>query len=306
MTNFTQNNHLVYTVGDVAYGYRQSSIDKFLVRVGAVDPEHYAKSNFESELRRTADSIYQEFGKEFVVFLSGGTDSEIVVRNFLSIGVKPRCVTIKFKDGYNEDDVASAEKIALELGLDLEIIDFDVIDFFDSGQALSFGHELQCTQITYIMVYYNIMKLSTPAVMGGELLLTRNVTKDTSYWYYTFRENEDASAMRFTNKYNIPLVNEYFSYTPELMLYYLEHPSIVSLVNDKYNYKLSSVSSKNAILKSLCPYVTEKKKSHGFESLLAFNHTAYKDIGVDQIKRLEPSLDGIAYDDVIKQLRASQ
>jgi hypothetical protein len=90
------------------------------------------------------------------------------------------------------------------------------------------------------------------------------------------------------------------------MLYYLEHPSIASLVNDKYNYKLSSVSSKNVILKSLCPYVTEKKKSHGFESLLAFNHTAYKDIGVDQIKRLEPSLDGIAYDDVIKQLRASQ
>jgi hypothetical protein len=304
MTNFTHNNHLVYTLGDETFGYRKTSMDKFQVSVGAVDPDQYLRSNFEDELKRTADSIYQEFGKDLVVFLSGGTDSEIVVKNFLSIGIKPKCVTIKFNGDFNAVDVNNAEQIADEMGLDLEVIDFDILDFFESGQALSFGHELQCTQITYIMVYYNIMKLAAPAVMGGELLLTRNVTRDSSYWYYTFRENEDASAMRFTNRYNIPLVNEYFSYTPELMLYYLEHPAIVSLVTEPTNYKLSSVSSKNKILKSLCPYVTKKKKSHGFESLLAFNHSAYKAIGVDQIKRLESSLDGIAYDDIIGQLRA--
>ena len=155
------------------------------------------------------------------------------------------------------------------------------------------------------MVYYNILKLGAPAAMGGEALLTRSVSANDSYWYYTFRENEDASAMRFTNKYNIPLVNEWFSYTPELLLYYLEDPEIQSLVSNRFNYKLTSVSSKNKILKRLCPYVTEKKKTHGFESLLAFNYESYKEIGKDQIKRLEPSIDGIPYDLAIKQLRAS-
>jgi len=304
MINFTQNNHLVYTIADVPYGHRKSSIDKFKVSVGAVDPDQYLRSNFELELRRTADSIYQEFGKDLVVFLSGGTDSEIVAKNFVSIGVRPKCVTIQFKDDFNQGDVYNAKNIANDLGLDLEIIDFDILDFYKSGEATLFGKELQCTQITYLMVYYNILKLAAPAVMGGEVLLSRNVTKDSSYWYYTFRENEDASAMRFTNKYQIPLVNEYFSYTPELMLYYLENPEIVSLVSNRYNYKLTSVSSKNRILKSLCPYVTEKKKTHGFESLLAFNHVAYKTIGKDHIKRLEHSLDGIPVDEILKQLRA--
>lgn len=305
MTNFTLNNHLTYTIGDRLWGYRENSFEKFKVSVGAVDPDQYRTSSYENELRRTADCVYKEFGKDLVVFLSGGTDSEIVVNNFLAIGIKPKCVTIKFEGGYNASDVQEAERLADTMGLDLDIIDFDVIDFFESGEATAFGEELQCTQITYIMVYYNILKFGAPAVMGGETLLTRFVNRDNSYWYYTFRENEDASAMRFTNKYNIPLVNEWFSYTPELMLYYLENPDIVSLVSDRYNYKLTSVSSKNKILKQLCPYVTKKRKTHGFESLLAFNHSAYKAIGTNQIKRLESSLDGISYEETIRQLRAS-
>ena len=110
--------------------------------------------------------------------------------------------------------------------------------------------------------------------------------------------------MRFSNHYNIPLVNEWFSYTPELLLYYLENPKIQELVTDRFNYKLSSVSSKNKILRRLCPYIMPKKKTHGFESLIAFNHSAYKGIGKDQIKRLEFSLDGISIDDVLAQLRS--
>lgn len=305
MTNFTLNNHLTYSIGDRLWGSRENSFEKFKVNVGAVDPDQYRTSNYEKELHRTADCVHKEFGKDLVVFLSGGTDSEIVVNNFLSIGIKPKCVSIKFKDDYNAADINEAERLAREMDLDLEIIDFDVIDFFESGEATEFGEQLQCTQITYIMVYYNILKIGAPAVMGGETLLTRSVSLDKSHWYYTFRENEDASAMRFTNKFNIPLVNEWFSYTPELMLYYLENPEIVSLVTDRFNYKLTSVSSKNRILKELCPYVTKKRKTHGFESLLAFNHSAYKAIGTNQIKRLESSLDGISYEETIRQLRAS-
>lgn len=304
MTNFTLGNHLKYSIGGREYGYRENSQEKFTVNIGSVDPDHYRISNYQKELQRTADSVYKEFGRDLVVFLSGGTDSEIVVNNFLSIGIKPKCVAIKFKDDYNISDIREAERIAKELDLDLTIIDFDILDFFYSGAAEEFGKTVQCTQITYIMVYYNVMKLAAPAVMGGEALLTRYVNLKNSYWYYTFRENEDASAMRFSEQYKIPLVNEWFSYTPELLLYYLEHPRIQDLVTDQFNYKLSSVSSKNKILRNLCPYIMPKKKTHGFESLIAFNHSAYKSIGKDQIKRLEFSLDGISIEDVVKQLRA--
>lgn len=301
--NFTHNNHLKYYIGGVPYGYRQNSIENFTVSVGAVDQHYYKNTNFKKELLRTADLIYQDLGRNVVLFLSGGTDSEIVLRNFLEIGVKPMCFVIKFKGGYNESDVQEAIDLAKDLDVKLELIDFDVKDFFYSGEAVEFGREIQCTQITYLTVYKSIKEKSLPSIMGGELMLKRNIDSEPSSWYYCLRENEDCSAMRFSIKYNIPLVNEYFSYTPELMLCYLKNEKIQSLTSEKYNYKLTSVSSKNAILKELMPEIRLRKKTHGFEKLLAFNYEAYRSIAGQQIARLENSLDGIEYYACLKLLR---
>jgi hypothetical protein len=301
--NFTHKNHLKYTIGGRAYGYRETPIEKYIVSLGAVDLEQYRTSSFEKELHRTAQLVKEDFGKDLILFLSGGTDSEIVLRNFVHNGFKPRCAVIKFANDYNLREVAEAIAIAQELDVKLEIIDFNVHDFFYSGEATEFGEQIQSTQLTYIMVYKNILKLGVPAVMGGEAGVTRMVEQNNSYWYYAFRENEDASAMRFSLKYNIPLVNEWFSYTPELLLYYLESEGIKNLVSNRYNYKLNAASSKNQILANMYSNFRLKEKKHGFESLIAFNNTAYEDIGANQVKRLESSLDGVPYELAIKQLK---
>ncbi len=300
--DFTYNNHLKYSIGGKEFGFRKSGVEKYEVNVGTIDKDYYKKNNYRSELLRITDLVYNDLGKDLVLFLSGGTDSEIVLRNFLEYGVKPRCVIIKFNDGYNASDVREALELTAELGIDLEIIDFDIKDFFYSGEARDFAEKIQCTQITYLMVYYHIYKLGMPAVMGGELLLSRHIDKNSNYWYYTFRENEDASAMRFSNFFNIPLVNEWFSYTPEIMLYFLESKfGVQEMLSDRY--KLTSVSSKNDILRKLYPNVRKKTKTHGFEKLLAFNYECYKDILKDEYKRLEFSLDGIPLDLVLKKLK---
>jgi hypothetical protein len=304
--NFTHNNHLKYTIGGKEFGWRETSQEKYNLTVGQIDIDHYRRSNYAEELKRTADLIYNDLGKDVAVMLSGGTDSEIVLRNFLDIGVKPDCYIIKFKDDYNASDVNEAIDLAKELDVRLHIIDLDVKEFYNSGLASEFGKQLQCTQVTYLVVYYSILKLGLPAVMGGELLLKRNINTNPSSWYFCIRENEDGSAMRFSQKFNIPLVNEYFSYTPELMLYYLEDTSIQNLVSSTYNYKLSSVSSKNDILKRLVPDIRVRKKTHGYEKLLGFNFEAYRKMANEQIMRLEPSLDGIEYNQVIAMLKGQQ
>ncbi len=301
--NFTYKNHLSYSIDDINFGYRNSSINKYKVTVGQIDNDHYKKSSYQQELLRTANLIYKDYGKDFALFLSGGTDSEIVARNFLSIGITPQCYTIKFKDDYNISDVTEAIDLAKELNLPLTLIDFDIKDFFYSGEASDFGKKLQCSQITYLMVYHSSLKIGKPAVMGGELLLKRNINTEPSTWYYCFRENEDASAMRFSNTYNLPLVNEYFSYTPELMLYYLEDPDIHQLVTSPNNYKLTSVSSKNNILKKLLPEIRVRVKTHGFEKLLGFNFEVYKSLGEEQIMSLEPNTEGIEYNEIIDLLK---
>ena len=300
--NYTLNNHLYYTIGGRTFGYRESGLEKYEVFTGTIDKDHYRKSSWRDELIRTADHVLHEYGKELVVFVSGGTDSEIVVRNFLDIGYKPRCVTIKFDNDYNAPDVKEAQDLAKELNLDLEIINFDVKNFYHSGEAAEFSKEIDCTQITYLMVYYHIKKLGFPAVMGGEQMLRKSAGPKGTFWYHCFRENEDASAMRFSEKFQIPLVNEWFSYTPEMMLYYLEDYQIQSLIHSP-NYKVSSVSSKNDILRELYPEIRSKMKTHGFERLLGFNGEVYNKFKHHTIKKLVPSLDGIKITELIKQLR---
>lgn len=301
--NFTHQNHLKYWIDDRLYGARQECWEKYRVEVGSIDADYYRTSNYQQEQRRTADLIYQDYGKDFVVMFSGGTDSEIVIRSFLDIGIKPRCVFIKFVGDYNAGDLEMAELIARELGIEVELFEFDVLDFYRSGQAAEFAAELQCRQIAYLTVYNAIRKLGLPAVMGGEMLLRRAIPQNAeSEWYYVFRENEDASAMRFSRAYNIPLVNEWFSYTPEMMAYYLEHPGIQGLVSTKYNYKLGSVSSKNKILRDLIPELVDKVKTHGYENLGAFNIETYFELHRAHTPRLESSLDGIKLVDLVKML----
>lgn len=306
MFNFTYNNHLKYTIGGRYCGFRTNSQEPFKVTVGAIDKDHYKKSSYQEELKRTADCVYRDYGKDFALMLSGGTDSEIVARNFLSIGVVPNCYVIKLKNGYNLYDVHQAVLLCKELNIPLQIIEFDVKDFMYSGEAQEFSVDLQCSQVTYLMVYKCIQKISLPAVMGGELLLTKHVsTNEDSYWYYTIRENEDCSAMRFSYKYGIPLVNEWFSYTPELILYWLTNPMIQNLVNTPDNYKLTSVSSKNKILTSLIPEIKWRVKTHGFERLLGFNQESYRELTSHQILSLEPSLNGIKYSEILTMLDPS-
>lgn len=302
MYNFTLDNHLKYNIDDRLYGIRLTSFEKFSVSCGSIDQYYYKKSSWLNEQYRTANLIYDDFGSDLVVMFSGGTDSEIVLRAFKHVGITPRTVFIKFKNDYNIDDLKIAEEITRELDIKLEIIEFDVKEFYNSGQAYEFSKTIQCRQMAYLTIYHNILKLGMPSIMGGEMMLRRHVDVNGSQWYYCFRENEDASAMRFSLKYNIPLVNEWFSYTPEMMGYYLDHPNIQRLLNDKHNYKMSTVSSKNDILQNMMPSIIDKKKTHGYEKLMGFNVETYNVLYKSHVKRLENSLDGIFITDLQQQL----
>ena len=86
------------------------------------------------------------------------------------------------------------------------------------------------------------------------------------------------------------------------ILYYIENPDIQSLINHRYNYKLSSVSSKNKILEKIFPNVPWKIKTNGYEKMVGFNFESYKVLERTYPKRLIPSLDGISIDNLVKQL----
>jgi hypothetical protein len=300
--NFTLNNHLTYSIGNRIFGTRETPYEKYKVQVGRIDQDYYKKSNWLQEQYRIADLVYQELGKDLIVMVSGGTDSEIVLRTLKHNGVTPRAVFIKFTNDYNIDELNAAQQIANDIGITLDIVDFDVIDFYKSGQALSLGAEVQCSKIAYLTVYHHVLKLQAPTIMGGAMILRRHVSNEAGKWYYDFSEETDGGSIRLSLKNNIPVVQEWFAYTPEAMGYYLNDPKIQWLINERFNYKLYSDHVKNEILWRLMPELIKKTKKHGYEKLSGFMAEAHNSINCSYMNRLEYSLDGIFVDDLRTQL----
>jgi len=305
MTNFTYKNHLKYKIDGEDFAHRSNSYQKYEVEVGKVDMEYFKKSTPSSEILRIADLVFTEVGKECVVFFSGGTDSEIVVRAFLKIGIRPKCIMICLKNGYNSHDVHTAKIICKELGVELSLINFDVHEFVYSGEAAEFSEKIQCAQITFSMIFNCIKKLNLPVIMGGSIPLLKTSRDGKVIWYYSFRENEEGCAMRFVNLYNIPVINEWFSYTPESMLHFLTNPVIKEVAENKVPHKLSIESSKNKALIEYLPNIRLRDKTHGFENLLPFNLECYRNLAANQCMRLTSCLDGIEYDKVVKLLKGN-
>lgn len=292
MIHFTHNNHLKYFINDKLYAERNSIFDRYKVEVGKVDKQHFNTTTFNKELIRIAELVFTELGKDFVIYFSGGTDSEIVVRSFLQLNLKPKLVMIKYNNNYNLEDIKYADKLAKQLDLKLEFYDFHLENFMASGEADSIAKDVQCSQIVFCALYYVINKLGLPAVMGGSMPFLKNVRNTPSNWYYCYRENEEGSAIRFSLKYKIPLIYEWFSYTPEIMALYLQH-KLTSHVLYNQNYKLTFEYYKNEILCDLVPGLELRQKKTGFEKIVPMNIEYYKILNKEFPSNLTGDLDGI-------------
>lgn len=300
MINFTHNNHLKYYIGGRLFGFRNNPFEKYEAKVGRIDMAHFKKSSWLQEQYRIADLIYRDLGKDFVVMFSGGTDSEIVLRSFKHIGVTPRPVFIKFKGDYNLGELIAALEVTDDLGIELEVIEFDIIDFYLSGEATEFNKAIQSTSTAFSIISNQVLKLQTAAIMGGSFTLVRNPTVFGSIWVADFTESEGAS-VRLSNKYGIPLLQEWFSYTPEVIGYFLEHPALHEVITNNNLYKNYTDGAKNAIFKNWMPSIISKKKKTGYETIRGFRYEI--DLQNHRISpRLESCIDGIPLEALMLQL----
>ena len=300
MINFTHNNHLQYYIGGRLFGFRENPYEKYEVRVGRIDMDHFKKSSWLLEQYRIADLVYQEYGKDLVVMFSGGTDSEVVVRSFKHIGITPRVVFIRFTGGYNDEELVAAREVTDDLGMNLEVINVDVVDFYRSGYAAELGKIVQSHNMAFLTIYSQVLKLQAPSIMGGSFTFTRCPTLTGSEWKADFTECESAS-VRLSLKYSVPLIQEWFSYTPEVIGYFMEHPVFQRVITDRNVYKNFTDTSKNPVFKEWMPSIISKKKKNGYENLTGLRHET--DLFLKHgTRRMEHYVDGIPVDDIRVQL----
>lgn len=302
---YTYQNHLKFYIGDILYGFRTDPYQKYKVSLGKADLDYLKNITYKKELSRISSLIFNQLKNDFVLFFSGGTDSEIALRSFLSIGIKPKLIMLKMENNYNLHEIKYANKLANELDLKIEYIDINMYDFFYSGEAAEISKDTQCCQIILCALYKIIKKLNFPSLFGGSTLLTRNIKINPTNWYFTLLETDESSSIRFSKLTGIPVISDFFNYTPELMLIYLENPMIQNIINTRYNYKLKLENSKNNILKVLVPEISLRTKNHGLEKIIPFGEETYRMLASTFTQRLTDCLDGIPIDIALKMLKGT-
>jgi hypothetical protein len=306
MFNYTFNNHLKYFIDDEPFATRTSQYQRYSIDVGKIDLDYYKKNNYETELLRIADIQYHDLGKNLVLFLSGGTDSEIVARSFIKIGFKPQCLIIRFANGYNNDEVIAAEETAKALNLPYYFYDVDVHEFYFSGEAMNLAKRIQCKLLPFLVLFKVIESIKQPSIYCGELQMNLIKTKDNVFrWYLRLFENMDTSHMRLSQQINVPIIQEWFSYTPEIMLYYLTDPDFIFFLRNPGHFT-NNVYVKNKILQKLVPDIFKKEKGTGYERLHGLKVESYMEFEralINEISgRMNPYL---FYKELINKLKGA-
>lgn len=86
-----------------------------------------------SGLTEAAELVARSLGSQMRLFVSGGVDSQVMLRAFKGLGIPLHVVTFQFNSDLNSEDVELASRLCRELSISLDIIPFDVLDFFRLG-----------------------------------------------------------------------------------------------------------------------------------------------------------------------------
>ncbi len=238
-----------------------------------------------SELLRAMRLLLAEHGSTLNVFYSGGFDSEILVRTLHEIGATVIAHTIYFDGAQNSEETDNCSIVCRQLGIK-HVKHLHNLKDFCENRVIELGVKYSCSQIAYLTVLNYVEKIDDyPVLMGGEIYIQKHhvdafeIAPSKFGWYYIYREDEDGVTYRYSKMNNKILINETFSYTPELILAWQSCETVQNLIQNKIFGKLSLLSSKKRIFREIYPYELQaKKKLHGYEKLIWTNETIKREL----------------------------
>lgn len=225
-----------------------------------------SKNYFEA-LTYNASLIADTYLQPFDVLLSGGIDSEVVVRIHKNLGIKQNVYTFKFEDDLNIRDVQSAKRICDNLNIPLILIDFDLKKFFESDAESLYKKTYTARVETLPRLAFHDYLDNIPIFADGE-----------PYWKRRFLDDYSKKSewTKFINEYdyvhnlygiqqNRDVIGCWYAHSPDIFLQYYKDPFIKKLLNDEFKGKISNWSSKVNHHRELWKDIETKPKLVGYE-----------------------------------------
>lgn len=310
--NLTDKEHLRWghTYADQrhpeSFSFRRQAEDQFEFELGHL---RMPPKSFAAELHYALTRLVDTHGTKLTLFYSGGSDSEVILRTLVSMGVRPEVHVIKFSDDLNAHETDHADTLCEALDLRPFIWHHDFTKFIQEQQYLELGVKWQCTQIAYLTVLKYAMNVDRTVIMGGEVYLQKHQVADgavhsPSEWYYVYREDEDGVTYRYSNATGHKIINEVFTYTPALLYSYLVHPMVASVAANEVPGKITLLSIKRKVYEECLGYpLTAQVKYHGYEYLQWTNLMCRRAI-LAQIPR--PQVARLEYNKLLQHLRGER
>jgi hypothetical protein len=258
-------NWMSYSFDGVEYGTKTKDTKNFTINF---NKKFKPIPSLKEALYKNGSLMRDMYTEPFDVCLSGGTDSEIVVRTFKDLKIKHNTFIFRCENNLNYRDIAQAIELCNELNIDYKIIDFNMQKFFEND-AYDLLNETLMTSILHLPRLKWFEYLDNIPVMGdGDPYWHRELESDfskKSRWYYPLNESTlpvTISARRF-NRIAIP---DWYEYTPYTVLASVRHPVFKALINDEVPGKISTWSSRHLLYKDVWPDLKNKPKLTGYES----------------------------------------
>ena len=225
--------------------------------------------NYKDSLYNNARVMRDSFSEPFDVLLSGGIDSEIVVRTFKDLGIKHNTFIFRLENDYNIRDVNDAIAICQQINIPYKIIDFNLEHFFEHDALEYFNKSFvpragRLPRLKWIEYLDNI-----PVFCDGEPYWKRLYNADysaQSEWHLQLGEDAYSSSL-YASNIDRTVIGDWYEYTPEIILSHMKHPMTQQLLNDQLPGKLSSWSSRYTMHQEIWPEIVTRKKLVGYEGL---------------------------------------
>jgi len=223
--------------------------------------------NYHEALKFNAHAVADYVKQPLNILLSGGVDSEVIIRVNRDLGIKQNVYTFRFENDLNIRDVESAIDICKNLNIPLKIIDFDVSKFFEND-AESYYNKTFFSRVEALPRLKWHEFFDGPLIFGdGEPYLRRMLGGDynkKSIWKVVFFEYDFINYLYTLNAGN-NIIRPWYHFTPEIHGNFLKIDLVQNLIDDQYLGKQSSLSSKVNINRQVCADILTKPKLVGYE-----------------------------------------
>ena len=243
----------------------------------------------------------QQLGRIPIILLSGGLDSEIVLRSFIESKKEFKAVSNRFVKNYNDHEIFHIEKLKKKFKFDHQYVDLDIINFLTGKEVEKYIDLSKCTKPEMLPtmkllehVYRNLNGI--PVLGNGDFY----VGKDNDSWNYI--EYEYILAwMRFCISKNITAATNFFQFTPEIVLSVGKDALMKHLFSKSPEGKVSSRSTKYLVYKKNWIDAELRPKYHGSEKVMELcdslrngickNYDAYTELWKMPVDRFLSMLD---------------